>query len=90
MTRRVECYIELVDGVPVRVRGTGPLTDRDRDALAELVRAARAHVEAQGPLHQADMHRCSCGRRHCIECGEVWPCTTVSERRAAAAAESQR
>lgn len=39
-----QCRDYKVDGEVVRVRGAEPMTDRDRDALAEVVRAAKAKL----------------------------------------------
>lgn len=37
---RARCITLTVNGVPVRARVSGRLTDRDREALEELARAA--------------------------------------------------
>lgn len=40
------CEIVDVDGEPIRVQVNGTLTDEERAALAEIVRAARRKFEA--------------------------------------------
>lgn len=42
-----ECRIEMVDGVPVLLRGArGRVTEQDRAALADVIRAAQRKVLA--------------------------------------------
>jgi hypothetical protein len=42
------CYVVDVDGEPVRIHGQGEhLTDKDRQCLAEVVRAAKAMVQSE-------------------------------------------
>lgn len=43
------CRQYAVDGEPVVVRGARPLDEQDRAALAEIVRAAKAHVDQVAP-----------------------------------------
>lgn len=55
MTPREACRVVDVDGVPVRVRGSGkPLIDRDREALAELVAAVRRRMDEEPPEVQLE------------------------------------
>lgn len=37
-----ECRVEMIDGEPIRVRGAKAMTDEDRAAFAEVVRAAKS------------------------------------------------
>lgn len=41
------CRVEMVDGEPVRVQGAGEWDDKDREAFAEVVRAARRRFEEE-------------------------------------------
>lgn len=45
--RRTTCRVVEVDGSPVVVRGDRDLTEADRAALAELVRAVQAKMDAE-------------------------------------------
>lgn len=47
VSRRTQCRVVEVDGSPVVVRGDQDLTERDREALGELVRAAKAKMDAE-------------------------------------------
>lgn len=47
VSRRTQCRVVDVDGSPVVVRGDRPLTERDREALGELVRAVQAKMNAE-------------------------------------------
>lgn len=42
-----QCRTYDVDGEPVVVRGSADLTDEEREALADLVRAVRARFDAE-------------------------------------------
>jgi len=44
---RTQCRVVDVDGEPVVVRGDKPLTTEGQEALAVLVRAVRAQMEAE-------------------------------------------
>lgn len=41
---RTRCIVLEVDGVPVRARVSGKLTERDLEALREITRAARRQM----------------------------------------------
>lgn len=45
--RRTTCRVVEVDGSPVVVRGDRDLTEADRAALGELVRAVQAKMDAE-------------------------------------------
>lgn len=47
VSRRTQCRVVEIDGSPVVVRGDRDLTDRDREALAVLVRAVQAKMDAE-------------------------------------------
>jgi hypothetical protein len=44
-----ECTVVEVDGMPVAVRGSGQITERDREMFAEVVQAAKRRFEAEQP-----------------------------------------
>jgi len=49
-----QCRVEVIDGVPVRVRAAGLLTEADRAALRELIDVCRKVLaDQQGPLDVA-------------------------------------
>ena len=41
------CRVVDVDGQPIRVRGAKPPSDRDRAAIADVVRATQRHAVAE-------------------------------------------
>lgn len=47
------CRVEVVDGDPVLVRGSKPMNDADREALAEVVRAAKELMASEPPEQRA-------------------------------------
>lgn len=60
-TEAENCQIVEVDGEPVRVQGNvGDWDDADREAFAEIVRAAKAKYAAE---HSPDVPRCGMCRR---------------------------
>ena len=42
------CRIIEIDGEPVRVRGEREMTEKDREMLAEVVAAAKRHLNEVG------------------------------------------
>jgi hypothetical protein len=67
------CRTYKVDGEPVVVRGDGPLDEQSRDALGELVRAAKEHVAQVAP-HAAVIQELIAAARlavHCIPDGPI-------------------
>lgn len=49
------CEVVEVDGEPVRVQGLRPMTPEDRQAFAEVVRAARRKFEEEEAQRRADL-----------------------------------
>lgn len=47
--QRPQCHLINVDGAQVRVLSEGPLSGRDREAVADLIRAARRRYAEEGP-----------------------------------------
>ncbi|MFV8317047.1 hypothetical protein [Mycobacterium sp. 23] len=57
MSDKNRCRPVEVDGEMIRVRGDREMDDADRAALAEVVRAAKRHLEGCTAVN-ADGHRC--------------------------------
>lgn len=76
-----ECRIEIIDGEAIRIHGSKAMDEGDREAFAQIVRAAKAHMEAHPPAKLSHDPCCSshgiamtCARYRRTHFVEVRPC----------------